>query len=729
MAINFPDAPSVNDTHTVGTSTWTWDGTKWTITSTDEIDANVDDLVTLTGVAENSTTLGTFTGSTITDNQDIKDALQELETALEAKPSALNDLSDVTITAAATGEVLRYSGSAWVDTQLAYSDLSGTTNVSTFTNDANYISTAAEIRALGFFDTTNDGATSGLDADLLDGQEGTHYLARANHTGTQTLSTISDSGALAALSTVGTSEIDADSVTNTELANMAANTLKGNNTGVSADPIDLTAAQVRTLLNITASDVPFTPAGDIAATDTQAAIQELDTEKYSTTGGTISGQVAIDYTSTVNPALTLTAADDGVDAAPIIDLVRDSASPASGDYLGQIKFKGENSVSASTVYSKITGKIQDPTSGSEDGLIEFAAQTASSMTILARLTGAAGDPGLKLVNGTDLDLDTGNITLTGTVDGRDVSDDGAMLDDHESYLFSQAIAVASGSTGTTLNTITIDLAQSRTADRFLRSTLTKATKVAFSNVDLGQSTHVRVTGDFPLIFEPGTAVEGQYDGTVQNDVLIEPYSDGGANDRVRVKITPSIEGGALSAGGTIVFRQKLDGTSPETDLYSDLESAGSADTDDLYSVLSTLENYRQADGFLYLGLRFLTSTPTTGTLYVWRQRSNPIDRLTSVDNVDGYTALTDNSDLDLTVASDGVAADLTFGGLCLAVHQTDTLLSLYPGQDDATNTDMQYAPNPGRTSYAASAASPGNTFANTALASATTVEIVVNPTF
>ena len=26
MAINFPDSPSINDTHTVGTSTWTYDG-------------------------------------------------------------------------------------------------------------------------------------------------------------------------------------------------------------------------------------------------------------------------------------------------------------------------------------------------------------------------------------------------------------------------------------------------------------------------------------------------------------------------------------------------------------------------------------------------------------------------------------------------------------------------------------------------------------------------------
>ena len=43
----------------------------------------------------------------------------------------------------------------------------------------------------------NDGAGSGLDSDLLDGQEGSYYLARANHTGTQTLSTISDAGTAA----------------------------------------------------------------------------------------------------------------------------------------------------------------------------------------------------------------------------------------------------------------------------------------------------------------------------------------------------------------------------------------------------------------------------------------------------------------------------------------------------------------------------------------------------
>jgi hypothetical protein len=50
-----------------------------------EIDQNVDDLISLSGVAENSANLGTFTGSTIPDSQTIKQALQALETEVEAK--------------------------------------------------------------------------------------------------------------------------------------------------------------------------------------------------------------------------------------------------------------------------------------------------------------------------------------------------------------------------------------------------------------------------------------------------------------------------------------------------------------------------------------------------------------------------------------------------------------------------------------------------------------------
>ena len=43
------------------------------------------DLQTLTGIADGNSDLGTFSGSTIADNDSIKDALQALETAVETK--------------------------------------------------------------------------------------------------------------------------------------------------------------------------------------------------------------------------------------------------------------------------------------------------------------------------------------------------------------------------------------------------------------------------------------------------------------------------------------------------------------------------------------------------------------------------------------------------------------------------------------------------------------------
>jgi len=61
--------------------------TKATSAVVSEVDANVDDLISLTGIAENTTGLGTFTGSTISDGSTIKDALQDLETAAEAAAS------------------------------------------------------------------------------------------------------------------------------------------------------------------------------------------------------------------------------------------------------------------------------------------------------------------------------------------------------------------------------------------------------------------------------------------------------------------------------------------------------------------------------------------------------------------------------------------------------------------------------------------------------------------
>ena len=58
---------------------------KGNATSLTSLTTAVGDLNTLTGVAQNATNLGTFSGSTIADNVAVKTAIQSLETAVETK--------------------------------------------------------------------------------------------------------------------------------------------------------------------------------------------------------------------------------------------------------------------------------------------------------------------------------------------------------------------------------------------------------------------------------------------------------------------------------------------------------------------------------------------------------------------------------------------------------------------------------------------------------------------
>ena len=122
-------------------------------------------------------------------------------------------------------------------------------------------------------------------------------------------------------------------------------------------------------------------------------------------GSKISPAFTSDITGTGN--LTLTSTDAGSSAAPELELYRNSSSPADADYLGQLKFTGESDDGSKEVYAKITGKIDDASSGTEDGIIEVAHRKAGSNVITARFKSTE----LQLLNGTNLDVD-GTCTAT-----------------------------------------------------------------------------------------------------------------------------------------------------------------------------------------------------------------------------------------------------------------------------------------------------------------------------
>jgi len=110
----------------------------------------------------------------------------------------------------------------------------------------------------------------------------------------------------------------------------------------------------------------------------------------------------------INGSTTLSSTDAGSAAGPDLILYRNSSSPADGDYLGQIQFKGRHDGSGDEIYAKVTGKIADASSGTEDGLIETAIKGNGSFTIVSRQRSDE----LQLINGVGLSV-AGSLTASG----------------------------------------------------------------------------------------------------------------------------------------------------------------------------------------------------------------------------------------------------------------------------------------------------------------------------
>jgi len=98
-------------------------------------ETHIDNVATLSGLAKDSTSLGTFTGTTIADNKTIKEALQTLETAVESKGNA----TSLTSLTTAVGDLNTLSGVAQNATNL------GTFTGSTISDD---VSVKTAIQAL-----------------------------------------------------------------------------------------------------------------------------------------------------------------------------------------------------------------------------------------------------------------------------------------------------------------------------------------------------------------------------------------------------------------------------------------------------------------------------------------------------------------------------------------------------------------------------------------------------
>lgn len=206
-----------------------------------------------------------------------------------------------------------------------------------------------------------------------------------------------DKGDITVSSSGATWTIDASTVTNAKMDNMADGTIKANVSGGAAAPSDITTNQLYTQM---ALDGLWDGFSTLTANNVFTGINTF--ERDSTTDDTL----LLD--ATVNGGSGTT----GDDAGPILTLNRNNNAATSGQYLGQIRFKGDSDTGVERVYAKITAKTSDTTNTQEDGLIEFMCKDSGSNKIVARLTHEA----FKLVNSTGLEV-AGAITASGGITG------------------------------------------------------------------------------------------------------------------------------------------------------------------------------------------------------------------------------------------------------------------------------------------------------------------------
>ncbi len=80
------------------------------------------------------------------------------------------------------------------------------------------------------------------------------------------------------------------------------------------------------------------------------------------------GSITVDDNST---NITLKSTDADANVGPLLDLNRDSGSPADSDFLGKIQFSGDDDGGNKLNYAFIDSQILDASNGSEDGQLDF----------------------------------------------------------------------------------------------------------------------------------------------------------------------------------------------------------------------------------------------------------------------------------------------------------------------------------------------------------------------
>ena len=196
-------------------------------------------------------------------------------------------------------------------------------------------------------------------------------------------------------------------------------------------------ADVTTTTNVVAaltagSNITIAGDGTISATDTNTTYSggtgltlsgttfNVDTTQTITTLANGNNGLALNTGTTNANNLKITSSFGTVAShAPDLNLFRSNTTAADNDALGIINFSGKNSDGNERVYATVSAVATDVTATSEDGKILLNVRKDST------------DTNVMTIEPDNVSV-AGNISVTGTVDGRDIATDGTKLDTIES---------------------------------------------------------------------------------------------------------------------------------------------------------------------------------------------------------------------------------------------------------------------------------------------------------
>lgn len=148
------------------------------------------------------------------------------------------------------------------------------------------------------------------------------------------------------------------------------------------------------MANTTISQLTTIVGTDVAPTDSFIIYDvSANTEKQITSSElkNMIGNGTFTFTTTSSSdAIVVASTDTGATAAPDVIFFRNSASPAANDLMGNVVFRGKNSLGANIEYASISSTLMSPTATTEKGNLIFSTNYNNALTERLRIRDDGG---------------------------------------------------------------------------------------------------------------------------------------------------------------------------------------------------------------------------------------------------------------------------------------------------------------------------------------------------